>query len=44
MSSILAMQELPSVDGTNLEAVAMVSTISATNCDGRWSGLTWNRC
>lgn len=43
MNSILAMQELPSADGTDLEA-ALVSTISATNCGGCCSAITWNRC
>lgn len=44
MNSILAMQELPSVDGTDLDGLQMVSTISARHCGGRWSGVTWSYC
>lgn len=46
MNSILAMQELQSPEGTDLEGVQVDSTFSASRCGrgGDISTLTWTRC
>ena len=45
MKSILAMQELPSVEDTEVGGLQLGSWISATNCfRGTRSFFSWNRC
>ena len=45
MKSILAMQELPSVEDTEVGGLQLGSWISVSNCKrGTRSIITWNRC